>query len=65
MIYNLKNWGVQDSININVFDYVEFQEWARKFNVRTEVLKQALDRVGSKINNVRKYLHDNHFIVAS
>jgi hypothetical protein len=65
MKYNVKHWGVQDAININILNVAEFQEWALKFEVRTDILKQAFDAVGSKINNLRKYLHDMHFIVAS
>ncbi len=65
MKYNVKHWGVQDAINVNVLNVVEFQEWALKFEVRADILKQAFDAVGSKINNLRKYLHDMHFIVAS
>ena len=65
MKYNVKHWGVQDAINVNVLNPLEFQEWARKFDVKVSVLKQAFDAVGSKINNLRKYLHEKRFIVAS
>jgi hypothetical protein len=65
MIHDLKKRGVQDAVRINVCDQVEMKEWAAKFKVRPEVLKQAFDAVGSKINNLREYLHEKHFIVAS
>jgi len=65
MLHDLKKRGVQDAIRINAVDHLEFKEWAAKFKVKPEVLKEAFDAVGSKINNLREYLHDKHFIVAS
>ena len=65
MLHDLRKWGVQDAVRINALDPREMKEWAAKFKVDAKVLKEAFDAVGSKINNLREYLNDKHFIVAS
>ena len=65
MIHDLKKRGVQDAIRINVQDYFEFQDWALRFKVNPNTLKEAIDAVGPKVNNVREYLNKEGFIVAS
>ena len=65
MLHDIRKRGVQDGTRINVLDYFEFHEWAAKFKINPEDLKIAFNAVGPKINNLREYLHEHHFIVAS
>ncbi len=65
MPHDIRKWGVHDAVQINASDQLEMKEWAAKFKVKPEMLREAFDAVGSKINNLRKYLHARHFIVAS
>ena len=65
MLHDLRKWGVQDAVIINTCDLLEMKEWAARFKVKPEMLREAFDAVGSKINNLREYLHNNHYIVAS
>lgn len=45
-----------DSENINMEEYYIVEYWANKFDVKPEVLKQAVKAIGSKVDGVRKYL---------
>ena len=65
MTHDLTKRGVQDAIQIDVHDILKFQDWAAEFKVSPVILREAIDAVGLKINNVREYLNKKGFIVAS
>jgi hypothetical protein len=46
-----------DSENINMEEYYVVEYWANKFDVKPEVLKQAVKAIGPKVDGVRKYLN--------
>lgn len=43
-----------DSININ--DNVELEWWAEYFNINKDKIKDAVNRVGSSVEAVRRFL---------
>jgi hypothetical protein len=45
-----------DSENINMEEYYVVEYWANKFDVKPEVLKQAVKAIGPSVDGVRKYL---------
>ncbi|MEJ7559666.1 MAG: DUF3606 domain-containing protein [Pedobacter sp.] len=45
-----------DSENINMEEYYVVEYWANKFDVKPEVLKQAVKAIGPTVDGVRKYL---------
>jgi hypothetical protein len=53
---DLKNTGKQDDIRINVHQEHEVTYWAKELNVSPEQLKEAVDKVGPMVEDVRKIL---------
>lgn len=51
--------GGQDRTRINVNEDYELRDWANKFNVTPEKLKDAVAAVGTSADAVEKYLKGN------
>jgi hypothetical protein len=58
-MYNDLQTGSIDNDNINIHEYFEIEHWTKELNVSVEVLKDAVDHVGTAIQDIRKYLHKN------
>lgn len=56
MTDNLQSRGGQDRTRINVNQEHEVRDWAQKFGVSTERLKQAVRAVGDRVEKVKEYL---------
>ena len=65
MIHDLRKRGVHDASKINVHEISEVRDWAAKFQVNPTILYEAIAEVGTRICNVREYLHKKGFIIAS
>jgi len=46
----------RDRQRINVQEYQELRNWAAKFGVTTQQVKDAIDRVGDRAVEVEQYL---------
>ena len=51
--------GKSDDTRINVNESYELQYWSGKFNVSKDELKQAVQAVGTGVEDVRRYLQSN------
>jgi uncharacterized protein DUF3606 len=47
----------QDRKRINVHQDYELRDWAKRFNVTPERLKEAVAAVGDRVEKVQQYLH--------
>ena len=52
--------GGQDRSRINVNQDYELRDWAKKFDVTPERLKEAVASVGTSAEAVEKHLRDGH-----
>jgi hypothetical protein len=50
--------GGSDRTRINVNEDYELRDWAKKFNVTPEQLKEAVQAVGTSAASVEKHLKD-------
>jgi hypothetical protein len=50
--------GGSDRTRINVNEDYELRDWAKKFNVTPEQLKEAVQAVGTSAESVEKHLKD-------
>lgn len=50
--------GGSDRTHINVNEDYELRDWAEKFNVTPERLKEAVQAVGTRADSVEKHLKD-------
>jgi hypothetical protein len=48
--------GGQDRKRVNVDEAYELRDWAKKFGVSPEELKQAVARVGDRADEVERFL---------
>jgi Protein of unknown function (DUF3606) len=48
--------GAADRARINVHEDYELRNWAERFNISPEKLKDAVTKVGPMAGNVAKYL---------
>ncbi|RZJ12664.1 MAG: DUF3606 domain-containing protein [Rubrivivax sp.] len=48
--------GGQDRKRINVNETYELRDWAKKFGVTPDELKQAVGRVGDRADEVERFL---------
>ena len=48
--------GKADRTRINIHESYELRDWAERFHVSTEKLKDAVTKVGPMAENVAKYL---------
>jgi hypothetical protein len=56
MADDLKQRGGQDRTRINVSQDFELRDWADRFGVSKEVLKEAVQAVGDRADDVEKHL---------
>jgi hypothetical protein len=56
MADNKNQVGKQDRDRISLSDDYEVRDWAKKFGVSPEELKQAVKNVGNMANDVETYL---------
>lgn len=50
--------GGQDRRRINVNEDYELRDWAKKFGVSQEELRQAVAKVGDRADDVERHLKD-------
>jgi hypothetical protein len=48
--------GQADRAQINIHEDYELRNWAERFNISTDKLKDAVTKVGPMAENVAKYL---------
>jgi antitoxin component HigA of HigAB toxin-antitoxin module len=48
--------GSLDPEKINVHEYYEVEHWAKELDTNVEVLKNAVEHVGAKIADIKRYL---------
>jgi hypothetical protein len=53
---NLQNRGGQDRQRIDVNEDYELRDWAKKFGVSKERLKEAVQAVGDRADKVEQFL---------
>jgi hypothetical protein len=56
MADNLKSSGGQDRERINVNQAHELRDWAKKFDVTPDALKEAVQAVGDRADEVERHL---------
>ena len=56
MADDLKQRGGQDRKRINVNEAYELRDWAEKFGVSPELVREAVKAVGDRAENVEKYV---------
>ncbi len=56
MADDLSNRGGSDRNRINVNQEYEVRDWAKKFGVSEQELRQAVQRVGDRAEEVRRHL---------
>ncbi len=56
MADNLQATGGQDRLRINVNQDYEVADWAKKFDVSAEQLKEAVQAVGDRADDVEMHL---------
>jgi hypothetical protein len=56
MADNKTRSGGQDRKRINVHESYELRDWAAKFGVTQEQLREAVERVGDRADEVERYL---------
>jgi len=49
--------GSIDNENINIHEYYEVEHWTKELHTNVEVLKDAVDHVGTSIEDIKKYLN--------
>jgi hypothetical protein len=50
--------GKADDSRVNINESYELQYWSEKLNVSRDRLKEAVAAVGSRIDDVKKYLNN-------
>ena len=56
---DLSKRGGQDRTRIDVSEDYELQDWAKKFGVSKEQVKEAVKAAGDRAADVEKYLKDS------
>jgi predicted transcriptional regulator len=59
MADNTNNRGGQDRQRIDVNQDYELRDWAEKFSVSQEELREAVKAVGTRASDVEEYLRGN------
>ena len=49
--------GSIDNENINIHEYYEVEHWTKELRTNVEVLKDAVEHVGTSIEDIKKYLN--------
>jgi hypothetical protein len=49
--------GAADRQRINIHEDCELRDWAERFSISPEILKDAVTKVGPVTGNVARYLH--------
>jgi hypothetical protein len=49
--------GAADRQRINIHEDYEVRDWAERFSISPEILKDAVTKVGPVTGNVARYLH--------
>ena len=57
---NLQHRGGQDRTRIDVHQDYELRDWARKFGVTREQIKEAVQAVGSSAQAVERHLKEKN-----
>lgn len=65
MADDLSRRGGQDRARIDVHQDYELRDWAKKFGVTKEQLKQAVNVVGSRAADVERHLKGGHGAASS
>lgn len=50
--------GPQDSTRVNINEEYELNYWTQRFNVSSEILKEAVKEVGLSVHKIDEYLND-------
>jgi Protein of unknown function (DUF3606) len=59
---NLNRRGPEDPTKINVNQSYEVSYWTAKLGVSEAVLRRAVDAVGIKVDDVKKWLREKRYI---
>lgn len=51
--------GSIDNDNINIHEYFEVEHWTKELNTNVEILKDAVEHVGTSIADIKVYLNKN------
>ncbi|MEO6522857.1 MAG: DUF3606 domain-containing protein [Mucilaginibacter sp.] len=54
---NVTQTGSIDNDNINIHEYYEVEHWTKELHTNIEVLKDAVEHVGTSIEDIKKYLN--------
>ena len=58
---NLKHAANRDDQRINVVQDFEVRYWSAQLKVSEEILRKGVLTVGPMVNDVRKWIRENHY----